>query len=242
MELRPTVMVIADISGYTKFISLHQISLIHAEVIITDLLEVVTSAAQFPLKLNRLEGDAAFLYCDELGDDLHAAVSDIARQIVDIMSAFAVKHRQLLDRSVGGCICDTCRHVDVLRLKAFAHFGDVVIKTVGGFIELGGEAPIIIHRMTKNQISSNEYVMVTGDFAQYLIEPLYPYEEKGSEHYYSIGEVGYRVYFPEPRDLKVPDVRRLSRLTGMLEALRLFAVGLTRRSTASKGRFRHFNN
>ncbi|MGB0695346.1 MAG: DUF2652 domain-containing protein [Rhodospirillaceae bacterium] len=239
MELRQTVMVIADISGYTKFISLHRVSLIHAEVIITDLLSVVTQSAQFPLKLNRLEGDAAFLYCDELGEDLDLAVADIAKQIEAMMSAFAIKHRDLLDRSVGGCVCDACQHVEVLRLKAFAHLGEVVFKEVNNFTELGGEAPIIIHRLTKNSVQSNEYVLVTEAFAKHLDQPIYPHQQPGRDDYDSLGSIPYVVYYPQPRDLSVPKVARLSRLTGILEAFRLFWRGLTARPSRRARPFRN---
>jgi len=237
MEIKPTVMVIADISGYTKFMSLHRVALLHAEVIITDLLETVTHSAQFPLKLNKLEGDAAFLYCDEVGDDPAAAINDIGNQIVIIMNAFADKHRLLSERSVGGCVCDACRHIGDLRLKAFAHYGDVVIKTTNGFTELGGEAPIVIHRMTKNNIHSDEYVMASADFFRHLSKPVYPHEERGTESYDSIGDVDFVAYFPEARDTALPDVPRLTRLTGIVEALRLFVVGIMGRGWRSKRAF-----
>ncbi len=238
MELRPTAMVIADISGYTKFMSLHRISLLHAEVIITDLLEVVTNSVKFPLKLNRLEGDAAFLYCDELGDNPREAINDIAKQIVTMMQEFTDKHRSMLEKSIGGCLCDACQHIDVLRLKAFAHFGDVVIKVANGSIELGGEAPIVIHRMTKNSVNSDEYVMASADFCVFLDVPIYPHEERGTERYELIGNIEYVAYFPEPRMLDVAHVARLTRLTGIIEAIRLFARALFLRVHFSKMPFK----
>jgi len=41
MEIKRVVFVLADISGYTRFMKLHTGSLLHAEVIIADLLEAV---------------------------------------------------------------------------------------------------------------------------------------------------------------------------------------------------------
>lgn len=59
MELIQAFIILIDISGYTKFIHKHRVSLIHAERIITELLESVIDASEHPLILNKLQGDAA---------------------------------------------------------------------------------------------------------------------------------------------------------------------------------------
>ena len=51
MELKRVCLVLADISGYTRFTRMHFTSLLHAEEIITELLEAVIQAAAFPLKV-----------------------------------------------------------------------------------------------------------------------------------------------------------------------------------------------
>ena len=66
MELKRVVLVLADISGYTRFMKIHTMSLLHAETIITELLEAVLDHAEFPLTLSKLEGDAAFMYATPL--------------------------------------------------------------------------------------------------------------------------------------------------------------------------------
>ncbi|MBI3167836.1 MAG: DUF2652 domain-containing protein, partial [Chloroflexi bacterium] len=68
METKKVALVIVDISGYTQFIRSEKTSAVHAEEIIFDLLEAVIDKAAYPLTLNKLEGDAAFLYA-ELKDD-----------------------------------------------------------------------------------------------------------------------------------------------------------------------------
>ena len=50
MEIKKIFLVL-DISGYTKFVRLHRFSLIHAERIISELLESVIKEAAFPLPL-----------------------------------------------------------------------------------------------------------------------------------------------------------------------------------------------
>ena len=62
MTQQSTLMLIADIAGYTRFMKFHQASLAHAQEIVARLLEVVIDAAGPSLRLAKLEGDAAFFY------------------------------------------------------------------------------------------------------------------------------------------------------------------------------------
>ena len=59
--LRPVALVLADIGGYTRFMRLHALSVVQAEEIVTELLEALIDRAEHPLRLNKFEGDAAFL-------------------------------------------------------------------------------------------------------------------------------------------------------------------------------------
>ena len=69
MAVQPTLLLIADIAGYTRFMKMHDTSLAHAQQIIADLLEAVIDAAGPNLKLAKLEGDAAFFYMPAPADD-----------------------------------------------------------------------------------------------------------------------------------------------------------------------------
>jgi class 3 adenylate cyclase len=80
MEIKQVALVIADISGYTQFIQANKTSILHAEEIISQLLEVVIEKATYPLVLNKLEGDAVLMYA-EVGGDAVAASQDVIRQV-----------------------------------------------------------------------------------------------------------------------------------------------------------------
>lgn len=239
MELQPSILVIVDISGYTRFIRLNRVAVMHAETIISELLEAVTVTSKFPLRINRLEGDSVFLFCPVSEADMRIAVSDVATQITAMIAAFDTAMDHIMARSEGGCICDACCHLEQLDIKAFAHFGETVIKDVDGHQELGGEPPIIIHRMTKNNIDNDRYVMLTTDFADHLEGELYPDRKAGAERYDQIGDVPYVVYFPVRAGQQRPIVPRLSTFHGIREAIRLFATGL---ATASGRRRKEFKN
>ena len=58
MEQFPGFIVIVDISGYTGFVKMHRTAMVHAEQIITDLMESVLDVHGPPLVLDKLMGDA----------------------------------------------------------------------------------------------------------------------------------------------------------------------------------------
>ena len=77
MRLAQALLVIVDISGYTEFITNRQVSLLHAEQIITELMESVIDRADHPLVVNKLEGDAALLFREFQPGDADAAARPI---------------------------------------------------------------------------------------------------------------------------------------------------------------------
>jgi hypothetical protein len=163
MRLAHAVLVIADISGYTDFITNREVSLLHAEQIITDLLESMIDRTEHPLILNKLEGDAAFLYA-ETGGDREAAVADALKQVDALFDAFGRRLARIGDERAN-CGCDACANIGNLRLKAFVHDGEVAVKQVRQFEELAGEDVILIHRLMKNHVDGREYVLLSESAA-----------------------------------------------------------------------------
>ncbi|MBI4459764.1 MAG: DUF2652 domain-containing protein [Acidobacteria bacterium] len=60
MSVQPAFLLIADISGYTRFMKEHRLSLAHAQEIVARLLESIIDASKDDLALAKLEGDAVF--------------------------------------------------------------------------------------------------------------------------------------------------------------------------------------
>src|SRR6185295_1198390 len=106
MAIQPTFLLIADIAGYTRFMKLHFMSLVHAQDIVAQLLEAVIDAAGPTLRLAKLEGDAAFFYlpCPPGGAFEPALV---ARQAAAIYRAFHARVADLRANTL--CPCDGCR-------------------------------------------------------------------------------------------------------------------------------------
>jgi Protein of unknown function (DUF2652) len=196
MRLIHAVLVIADISGYTDFIVKREISLLHAEQIITDLLEAMIGCAEHPLVLNKLEGDAAFLFSDA-GQSREVAVAEAMMQVGRLFDAFG-RTRTVLADARAGCDCGACSTIDRLRLKAFVHTGEVALKQVRQFEELAGEPVIMVHRMMKNAVDGNEYVLLSDD----IVRAWPPGAARGRPHretFDGLGALALRVL--QPSDL-----------------------------------------
>jgi hypothetical protein len=159
MRLAHAFLVIVDISGYTAFIHERQTSLLHAEQIITELMESVIDRAAHPLTVNKLEGDAALMYAETEAGDV-AAGRDVLAQVKAFFPVFATcLAKQRAERS--GCNCEACGGIDKLRLKAFVHVGEMAVKQVRQFEELAGESVIFVHRLLKNHVARREYVLLS---------------------------------------------------------------------------------
>lgn len=203
MEIKKLVLVLVDISGYTNFIKMHTMSVLHAEAIVTDLLEAVIDHAEYPLTLSKLEGDAAFLYATmEDERQAGAAAKDILNQVTKFFEAFRAKERALI--ACDACQCDACDNIDQLKLKAFLHVGETVIKQIRQFEELAGENVILIHRLLKNSIPVKEYILLTEAF--YELSGGFSEQEAETriETCEGIGSVAVKVYYPASDDVPLP--------------------------------------
>ena len=97
MEIRKVFLVLADISGYTRFIRMHRMSLIHAEKIISALLESVIDEADTPLVLHEVEGDAVVFYA--VSDGSRAMAQNIWKQVERFFEALSAEEKATLPAS-----------------------------------------------------------------------------------------------------------------------------------------------
>lgn len=205
MTLRRAHIILVDISGYTRFIRLHRMSVLHAERIITELLESVIQAASHPLVLNKLEGDAALFYAladGEEGKDVADAAGglrDGARsvlgQLLRFFEVFRARERELVSEC-SLCVCDACLHADDLRLKIIAHTGTLIVKQVRGFEEIAGEDVILTHQLLKNAVPADEYLLLTDAFLALSGPPDAAPLESHVEYRSGADPVRVHVHFP----------------------------------------------
>jgi hypothetical protein len=195
MDLHKLFIVLVDISGYTRFITQHKTSLLHAEKIITELLESVIDTSDNPLIVNKLEGDAALFYA--FSDGTPAAARDILGQVRRFFDAFYKRESEMVE--VNMCSCEGCMQMSQLNLKAIIHHGEVAIKKVRQFEELAGEEVILAHRLLKNSIAKKEYILMSEPF--FALSGGLPGEvvEQRKEECDGFGKVAVRVQYPVHR-------------------------------------------
>ena len=196
-------IVLVDISGYTNFISGHNIDSskskklstgeAHAEHIISDLLEKVINELDGVLTVNKLQGDAALFY----------AVSDNYKKVSDkilkkLQSSFVVFNQRVEEiKFCEACACGTCADIGNLKLKSFVHYGDFLIKEINQFKEIAGRDVILAHRLMKNTISVSEYMLFTKPFTEIKnIDSLGNVEDR-VEKYDDIGQVDCSIFYPD---------------------------------------------
>jgi hypothetical protein len=218
MEINQVSLVLVDISGYTRFLQWNKTSLLHAEMLITELLETVISTAEYPLELNKLEGDAALLFTRVAGQP-EAVAKDVANQVRGFFQAFEARQKAFAEKPE--CPCDSCQSVGLLRLKAFVHQGEAVIKQVRQFEELAGEDVILIHRLLKNPLPEREYILMTEAFKAlsggYSDLP----GRQAPQKIEDLGPVNAWVYFPSLRSQEIPAAPP-ARQPGLLARLRVW--------------------
>jgi hypothetical protein len=220
VETVNALLVIADIGGYTRFMNLHRTSLAHAQENTSRLLEAIIDAAP-DLELSGLEGDAAFLYAtDPSAEEITRSLAGLARAM---HRAFHEEQGRM--ESLRVCWCDGCVQTGRLAVKVVAHYGEVVLSATRGRATLAGIDVIFVHRMLKNSVPIDEYVLMSEAVRErcepQIAELASPIDEEleglGSErlHYVDMGELAEPPGEPEP-------VSRLERA--------VFHAGLTART------------
>jgi hypothetical protein len=168
-------IVLLDISGYTRFVRSHNVRQVpvygkhlrrlseaHAEQVVTALLETLIDTMGDMLRVEKLEGDAVLF--SAIPDNADAFVLPLVDRLQKIFPAFHERIHELAFCRT--CLCDCCNQMGQLRVKGIAHFGGFLIKEVHGLRELAGQELIRAHRLLKNQVVSNEYLMLTEDLVR----------------------------------------------------------------------------
>ena len=69
MDQKKLIIILADISGYTRFMLENETSALHGQLVISGLLESIIKQVNIPLTLQEIEGDAVFLYAAHSGSE-----------------------------------------------------------------------------------------------------------------------------------------------------------------------------
>ena len=158
---QPLIIILADISGYTRFMLENQTAAVHGQQCITFLIETLLREVDIPLRLQEIEGDAVFLYAAREGDEAawRQALADVRAKLPRFFAAFL--EGMSLAAEATPCSCAVCRDSGTLKLKLIVHSGRAVFHAIGGRALVSGADVILAHRLLKNSVPGDEYLLMT---------------------------------------------------------------------------------
>ncbi|PHR95754.1 MAG: hypothetical protein COA80_09915 [Leeuwenhoekiella sp.] len=152
MKAEPTLICIPDISGFTQFMREANFDL--TAQVIPALLNEIIYANTINLQVSEIEGDAVLFFrsgelpsLEELIDQCKTFYTDFYKR----MDRLYREHKKEEDaRSIS----------EILGLKIILHYGEeIAMVPIGNRIKLMGEDVITAHRMLKNDIPIDEYIL-----------------------------------------------------------------------------------
>lgn len=215
---RDTYIVIPDISGYTRFMQLTRFAAGHAHFVVAQILDEIITAALPVLTPTRVEGDSVMFYAEAEGGDQAADASgaDIAAAVRKMVEAFYRKRDELLASNL--CPCEACSHIPNLDLKVVVHRGDVLRYRLRGLEDLSGMAVIEAHRLLKNSLGRDRYVLVSDAAAEQVRLHWKLESNRHRESYEGVGEVHCDLYLLEEEIVTQGEIEKspLHDMTGKL--------------------------
>lgn len=197
MKTKPTLICIPDISGFTQFMSDTDIEL--SSIVIPSLLNKIIYANDIDLKVSEIEGDAVLFY--RTGD--LPPFDILIKQCRKFYVKFYEQLKELKKKYKSHD--DASKIPDILGLKIILHYSEAISAVpIGKNIKLMGEDVIVAHRLLKNDIKKNEYLLLSNklmdQYKNKVIERNFGWGEliDGDEKYKHIGEVGYSYINLEP--------------------------------------------
>lgn len=190
----PVILVIADISGFTRLVAANKMSLLHSQYIVTELLEAVIAKVEIPMQVLEVEGDAVFLCTPKQSPHMtwDKLRQEIGAKLLAFIKAFSDKLAHLIESNT--CHCEACDHMARLKLKVIVHSGKVVFREVAGFKGVHGPDVIIVHRLLKNSLNADEYILFSEAAWQDLAPPPGVETIRTMERYEDIGDVSCRAW------------------------------------------------
>jgi hypothetical protein len=207
VTVKTGIFVIADITGYTAFLT--QSELDHAHEILRTLFDTLLNNIKIPLQISNFQGDAIFSYIPE------PSLTDgqtLLEMIENLYFEFLYTIEQMDHNTT--CTCNACRNMKNLDLKIFVHYGAYIIQSMQGKEELSGPDVIIAHRMMKNQVKEktgiHSYALITKAAAEQMrLDGLRAEMKLHREEYEHIGEINMLVHDLRPAWEREREKRRM---------------------------------
>ena len=156
MKASQTLICIPDISGFTKF--MRDVDFKLSSQVIPALLNKIIYSNEIGLKVSEIEGDAILFYrTGEL-----PSITNLIDQCKHFYTEFYQQMDELKKKHIHND--DVAKLPKILGLKIILHFGqEIGMVPIGNNIKLMGEDVITAHRLLKNNIDINEYILISED-------------------------------------------------------------------------------
>jgi hypothetical protein len=178
---------------------------------------VVDAAPGFDLI--EVEGDAVFLARNAEALDPDVAMTEILHAAAAMRRAF---HSERAYVAANLCPCAGCKEVNNLKLKFVAHVADVATQTIRNRTKLVGIDVILVHRLLKNPVEIDEYVLMSEELYRAGESAVTSPVEEISQDLEGIGPV--HAYFVDVDSLDEASLPALPRLTWRGRLGRTFAA------------------
>ncbi len=150
---------IPDISGFSQFVENTAIE--HSIHIISELLEILLDNNVLNMELAEIEGDALFMYTDK---DL--SFPQIEKQVSAMLNSFRTHLYKYEHQRI--CNCGACASAIDLKIKFLIHRGRLDFIRVKKIKKPYGQDVNRIHRLLKNDVPINEYLLLSYPSLHYL--------------------------------------------------------------------------
>jgi len=182
-------LLIADISGYTQFLTSSELD--HANPILQSLLEALVEQIGDPLHFWKMEGDAILAYSTRQqfpSGETFLAICE------NLYNGFAIRRQDIISNTT--CTCTACSNVGALDLKIITHYGEFEEMKVGPMSDISGPDVILVHRMTKTDVTKTTGVRSYALFSDAAAEAMDIEEalEPFSQEFEHFGEVKMQVF------------------------------------------------
>lgn len=198
-ESKSTIL-IPDISGFTEFMTTTELT--HSSHALNYLIDAILNAVGDEFEVAEIEGDAVLL----IKKGQPPSKREIRDFCMKIFNAFHYQRKWMQQHTI--CPCGACMAIINLTLKFVVHYGPLGEIKVGRFVKPSGTEMIVAHRLLKNSINNNEYLLLTEKFLQQMPDERDEEEMEwisSSEEYPAIGKIGYRFALLNDARNRVPD-------------------------------------
>lgn len=152
-EVKPALLFMPDISGFTKFVN--ETEILHGQHIVQELLEILMDSNELNMQVNEVEGDAILFFRPGEKPSMEQLIKQVEKMYFNFHQHLKLYDHQRI------CPCGACKSAIKLKLKVIAHYGEVAEYFLKEHKKLFGKEVIVIHRLLKNDVDHDEYFLLT---------------------------------------------------------------------------------